>query len=81
MTGRAEAAVGDHQDPTLEEAGLVIVQDEGKRYDRFRDRVMFPIRNEWARSSASAAGHGQRGARGTRRKPRLPQGPELYGLQ
>ena len=26
------------------EAGLVI-SDEGKRYDRFRGRVMFPIRN------------------------------------
>ena len=24
-------------------AGLVIEGDEGKRYDRFRDRVMFPI--------------------------------------
>lgn len=29
---------------TLVEAGLVI-QSESKRYDRFRDRIMFPIRN------------------------------------
>ncbi len=35
-----------YEDPLLEESGLVIVSDEdGKRYDRFRDRVMFPIRN------------------------------------
>ena len=27
----------------LVEAGLVIRSDEGRRYDRFRDRVMFPI--------------------------------------
>jgi hypothetical protein len=39
------AAFADYQDPLLVEAGLVI-SNEGKRYDRFRDRVMFPIRNE-----------------------------------
>ncbi|WP_313297093.1 DNA primase [Diaphorobacter sp.] len=35
-----------YDDPLLEQAGLVIVgEEDGKRYDRFRDRVMFPIRN------------------------------------
>ncbi|MBF5006086.1 DNA primase [Diaphorobacter caeni] len=35
-----------YDDPLLEESGLVIVSEEDdKRYDRFRDRVMFPIRN------------------------------------
>ena len=38
-----------YDDPLLLEAGLVIVNDENpqevRRYDRFRDRVMFPIRN------------------------------------
>lgn len=29
----------------LVQAGLVIINDEGKQYDRFRDRVMFPILN------------------------------------
>lgn len=29
----------------LAQAGLVIINDEGKQYDRFRDRVMFPILN------------------------------------
>lgn len=52
-----EAAFDDYQNPALLEAGLVIEKDsdhgasgEGgasarRRYDRFRDRVMFPIRN------------------------------------
>ena len=50
----------DYQNPLLLEAGLVIATDaepdpqaateagathSGKRYDRFRDRIMFPIRN------------------------------------
>ncbi len=33
-----------YDDKALVEAGLVI-ENEGKRYDRFRDRVMFPIHN------------------------------------
>jgi DNA primase len=36
----------EYDDPLLAESGLVIVNEEDdKRYDRFRDRVMFPIRN------------------------------------
>ena len=36
----------NYDDALLEESGLVIVnQEDDKRYDRFRDRVMFPIRN------------------------------------
>ena len=34
----------DYDDARLVEAGLVIAES-GKRYDRFRGRVMFPIRN------------------------------------
>src|SRR4030095_9764220 len=38
-----------YDDPVLAESGMVIVQGEDaaeqKRYDRFRDRIMFPIRN------------------------------------
>ncbi len=36
-------AVDDYDDKALEQAGLVISGDAGKRYDRFRDRIMFPI--------------------------------------
>ncbi len=35
-------AFPDYEHPSLVEAGLVIA-NEGKRYDRFRDRIMFPI--------------------------------------
>lgn len=34
-----------YEDPLLVEAGLVLESDDGRRYDRFRGRVMFPIRN------------------------------------
>ena len=40
-----ENIVPDYQDKSLLETGLVIANDEGKRYDRFRDRIMFPIVN------------------------------------
>ena len=40
-----EAVFSDYQSDTLAETGLVIVNDEAKRYDRFRDRIMFPIIN------------------------------------
>ncbi|HET7831693.1 MAG TPA: DNA primase [Gallionella sp.] len=39
------AAFPDYQNTVLNETGLVIASDEGKRYDRFRDRIMFPILN------------------------------------
>jgi DNA primase len=33
----------DYNDAVLAECGLVISNDQGRRYDRFRDRIMFPI--------------------------------------
>ena len=36
---------GETPTSPLVEAGLVIESDDGKRYDRFRDRIMFPILN------------------------------------
>jgi DNA primase len=35
-----------YADKALVECGLVIEGDQGKRYDRFRDRIMFPITNQ-----------------------------------
>ncbi|MBQ9578686.1 MAG: DNA primase, partial [Ottowia sp.] len=35
----------DYASPLLEESGLVIATEDGKRYDRFRDRITFPIRS------------------------------------
>ena len=82
----------DYDDPLLAESGLVIVNEEdGKRYDRFRDRVMFPIRN----IKGECIGFGGRvlgGPEGTAsagagpkylNSPETPvfsKGRELYGL-
>ena len=38
-----ERVFPDYKDAALLECGLVIENDQGRRYDRFRDRVMFPI--------------------------------------
>ena len=38
-----QAAFPDYSAKSLVAAGLVIQGEEGKRYDRFRDRIMFPI--------------------------------------
>lgn len=38
-------AFSNYEDPLLVESGLVIEAEDGRRYDRFRERVMFPIRN------------------------------------
>ncbi|HWK69964.1 DNA primase [Pollutimonas sp. M17] len=43
---RGLAAVFPHyEDAVLVESGLVIESEDGRRYDRFRERIMFPIRN------------------------------------
>lgn len=74
-----------YDDPLLEESGLVIVSEEdgGKRYDRFRDRVMFPIRNV----KGECIGYGGRVLGDDKPKylnsPETPvfhKGRELYGL-
>jgi len=77
-----------YDDPLLAESGLVIVnEDEDKRYDRFRDRVMFPIRNV----KGECIGFGGRvldgsdGPAGPKylNSPETPvfsKGRELYGL-
>lgn len=76
----------DYSDPLLEESGLVIVNTEGedeKRYDRFRDRVMFPIRNV----KGECIGFGGRVLGDEKPKylnspetPVFSKGRELYGL-
>lgn len=74
-----------YDDPLLEESGLVIVSEDdgGKRYDRFRDRVMFPIRNV----KGECIGYGGRVLGDDKPKylnsPETPvfhKGRELYGL-
>jgi DNA primase len=79
-----------YDDPLLEECGLVISQDadtdneaDRKRYDRFRDRIMFPIRSV----QGDVIGFGgrvlDRGEPKYLNSPETPvfiKGRELYGL-
>lgn len=39
------AVFPSYEDAALLESGLVIESEDGRRYDRFRERIMFPIRN------------------------------------
>lgn len=41
-----EAAFPSYRDKTLLETGLVIENEQGRRYDRFRDRIVFPIQDQ-----------------------------------
>jgi DNA primase len=73
----------DYADPLLEESGLVIAGEEDKRYDRFRDRIMFPIRNV----KGECIGFGGRVLGDEKPKylnspetPVFSKGRELYGL-
>jgi DNA primase len=86
---RALASVFPHYDDAqLVECGLVIAnadegQDNEKRYDRFRDRIMFPIRNV----KGECIGFGGRVLGDEKPKylnspetPVFSKGRELYGL-
>jgi len=41
-----ESVFPDYSDKALKDAGLVIDGEGGRRYDRFRDRIIFPILNQ-----------------------------------
>jgi len=76
-----------YDDPLLAESGLVIVQgDEGpeqKRYDRFRDRVMFPIRSvqgEVIGFGGRVLDQGEPKYLNSPETPVFVKGRELYGL-
>jgi len=74
-----------YDDPLLEESGLVIVHEEdgGKRYDRFRDRVMFPIRNvkgECIGFGGRVLGDDKPKYLNSPETPVFHKGRELYGL-
>jgi DNA primase len=74
--------MADYADPMLVEIGLVIVHED-KRYDRFRDRVMFPIRNERGQAIAFGGrviGKGEPKYLNSPETPLFHKGRELYGL-
>jgi DNA primase len=67
----------------LMQAGLVVTNDSGRRYDRFRDRIMFPIRN--ARGQIIGFGgrvldSGEPKYLNSPETPIFRKGQELYGL-
>jgi len=77
------SAFPDYAAKALGEAGLVIENDEGRRYDRFRDRIMFPILD----TRGNVIGFGGRVLSAGEPKylnspetPLFEKGRELYGL-
>jgi len=77
------AAVANYQDASLVETGLVIEGEGGKRYDRFRDRVMFPIVNIKGRVIGFGGRVLEKGEPKYLNSPETPlfeKGHELYGL-
>ena len=79
-----QAVFSDYDNEVLETAGLVVENEQGKRYDRFRDRIMFPIHNQ----KGEVIGFGGRviNAEDTPKyynspeTPLFQKGHELYGL-
>ncbi len=79
-----------YDDPLLEESGLVIAKEaedgneaETKRYDRFRDRVMFPIRSvqgEVIGFGGRVLDQGEPKYLNSPETPVFSKGRELYGL-
>ena len=71
-----------YEDPLLVESGLVIESDDGRRYDRFRGRVMFPIRNlkgELIGFGGRIIGKGEPKYLNSPETPVFNKGQELYG--
>ena len=80
----------DYQEPLLVESGLVIehadekdAAGQAKRYDRFRDRIMFPIRNvkgECIGFGGRVLDKGEPKYLNSPETPVFSKGRELYGL-
>ena len=72
-----------YDDPALDAAGLVVSGDGGKRYDRFRDRVMFPIHDTRGRVigfGGRVLGDGEPKYLNSPETAVFSKGRELYGL-
>jgi DNA primase len=75
-------AFPDYADAALAECGLV-VENEGRRYDRFRDRVMFPIlsaRGAVIGFGGRVLGEGEPKYLNSPETPLFEKGREVYGL-
>lgn len=73
----------NYEDAALIESGLVIEADDGRRYDRFRERVMFPIRNTRGKLigfGGRIIGKGEPKYLNSPETSLFSKGHELYGL-
>jgi DNA primase len=79
------AKTAGYQDNYLAETGLIVQKEDGRNYDRFRGRVMFPIHN----LSGRVLGFGGRTLKTDKQTPKYVNSPEseiyhksnvLYGL-
>lgn len=78
-----KAAYEDYSMASLAECGLVIDSEEGRRYDRFRDRVMFPILDTKGNTigfGGRVIGAGEPKYLNSPETPLFEKGRELYGL-
>ena len=79
-----QAVFANYENEALQTAGLVVVNEQGKRYDRFRDRIMFPIHDQ----KGQVIGFGGRVINNedtpkyynSPETPLFQKGHELYGL-
>lgn len=77
------AVFPDYENALLVESGLVIAAEDGRRYDRFRERIMFPIRNSRGRLigfGGRIVGKGEPKYLNSPETPLFSKGHELYGL-
>ena len=77
------AAFDDYSVSGLQQAGLVIRNEQGRLYDRFRDRVMFPIMNQKGEIIAFGGrvmGEGEPKYLNSPETPLFEKGREVFGL-
>jgi DNA primase len=76
-------AFEDYSVAGLQQAGLVLRSDQGRLYDRFRDRVMFPIMNpkgEIIAFGGRVLGEGEPKYLNSPETPLFEKGREVFGL-
>lgn len=79
-----QTVFANYEAESLDIAGLVVQNEQGRRYDRFRDRIMFPIHNQ----KGEVIGFGGRVINpedtpkyyNSPETPLFQKGHELYGL-
>jgi DNA primase len=76
----------NYQAEVLKTSGLVVENEQGRRYDRFRDRIMFPIHDQKGQiigfGGRVLGGEGDEGPKylNSPETPLFQKGHELYGL-